>query len=184
MSSQETGQLSTKIALLAASAAVGMSIYFKKPKPLQSTMAKEARLQLDTSNVSVPKDIDHYFSVAMSAALAAGETISSFIDDQQSKSNEVQTKYNHTDLATVIDKKCEEIIVSKLKAAFPSHKIIAEESCTDPTTFSISNEPTWFIDPIGTHHIDLNVISISTVTVTVDRWNNQLFPWPRERTMN
>lgn len=165
MTSRRKGQLPTKLALFAAGAAIGISIYNKKFKPSKAakknTGVSAEDLKLDTSNVTLPKDIEMYFSVAMSAALAAGETISKFINDQQSKSNAVQTKYNHTDLATVIDKKCEEIIVSKLTAAFPKHKIIAEESCEDPTKFNITNEPTWFIDPIGMLlYIACNVNSI------------------------
>ena len=84
--------------------------------------------------------------MAKKAAFAAGELISQFINDSDAKT--VNTKLNHTDLVTAIDKKCEVMIIEILKQSYPNHKIIAEESHADTSKFDITDAPTWFIDPI------------------------------------
>eukprot|EP00483_Globobulimina_turgida_P008468 UN08485 len=141
--------LSAKLALFGVCTALGYTYFCKKYKPLKHSPNKPTNsIQLDTRNVVLPKEIDEYFSVAMEAALAAGETIKKFINDKQSKSKSMVTKSTHADIVTQIDKQCENIILSKICSAFPSHKIIAEESCKDPNNHNITNDATWFVDPI------------------------------------
>eukprot|EP00484_Ammonia_sp_Unknown_P022919 CAMPEP_0197035312 /NCGR_PEP_ID=MMETSP1384-20130603/13156_1 /TAXON_ID=29189 /ORGANISM="Ammonia sp." /LENGTH=352 /DNA_ID=CAMNT_0042465359 /DNA_START=20 /DNA_END=1078 /DNA_ORIENTATION=+ len=143
----------TKVGALLVSAALAYTYYRQKSKAsspdldrLKATDLKN--LRLNTANVEVPKDIDEYLSIALSAAYEAGETIKKFIDDKSSKSHSVLQKSSHTDLCTQIDKQCEELILSKIRSSFPTHKIIAEESCVDPTRHDITDEFTWFVDPI------------------------------------
>ena len=149
--SSKRGQRVTRLACLGLGAALGYTFYRKTygsfSGPREAEKQRDA-LQLETSNVALPEDVDEYFSVALSAAYKAGETITTFINDKQSKSDAVSTKSNHTDLATQIDKECERIILGLLRSSFPSHRFIAEESCLDPNSHSITDEPTWFIDPI------------------------------------
>ena len=47
------------------------------------------------------------------------------------------------------DKECERVIFTHIRGFFPSHKFIGEESSADQGfTSSLSDEPTWLIDPL------------------------------------
>ena len=139
----------TSLLALGIGAVLGYTYYRKRNQPLSAIKSKSnSPLKVDTTNIKLPKDIDKYFTVALTAAYEAGELINKFINDKQSKSSSMLTKANERDLVTEIDKKCEDIIVSKLKSSFPTHRIIGEESHEDLLNFNITNEPTWFIDPI------------------------------------
>lgn len=81
----------------------------------------------------------------------------------------VEIKTNFTDLVTVYDGKIEEILVEGIKKKYPHHKFIAEESSHNfnikPT---LTDEPTWIIDPIdGTinfvHAVPFVCISVAFV---------------------
>ena len=139
----------TKCGLFGIGLVLGYKLYCKKIKVFVDESKSMNNLQLDTSNIELnTKEIDEYFSMALSVAYQAGNIIKTYINDKENKSKLALTKLNHTDIVTQIDKKCENIILSKIKSLYPDHKIIAEESCNDPTKHNITNDPTWFIDPI------------------------------------
>ena len=54
-------------------------------------------------------------------------------------------KSSRADIVTEIDSLCEELIVHNIKDIYPTHSIIAEESCPDAIADS---EYTWVIDPL------------------------------------
>ncbi|XP_030758151.1 inositol monophosphatase 2-like [Sitophilus oryzae] len=61
---------------------------------------------------------------------------------------EVENKSDH-DLVTIYDKKIEDTLISKIKAEFPHHRFIGEESSgTKHGTPTLTDDPTWIIDPI------------------------------------
>ncbi len=156
--------IATKLALFGLGVTIGYKYYCKKYKSYDQPIPKSSNnIQLNTTNVTLPKEIDEYFSVAMEAAKEAGNTIRQFINDTTAKSNSMLSKSNHTDIVTQIDKNCENIILSKICSAFPLHKIIAEESCKDPSSHNITNEPTWFIDPVCYHIIYKSSFKITKV---------------------
>ncbi|ETO30025.1 hypothetical protein RFI_07095 [Reticulomyxa filosa] len=98
--------------------------------------------------VSLPKDIDEWLALAKESAISAGKLIKQYIDDRNFKKASVNYKSNTADLVTAVDVKCEALITEKIKSRFPTHQIIGEESQEDPTKYNITDEPTWFIDPI------------------------------------
>lgn len=78
--------------------------------------------------------------VAISAAKQAASIIQQFRDKG--------FKINHkgiNDLVTEADVASEQSIIDTIKSAFPSHKILAEESTG---VQDLTDEPTWIIDPI------------------------------------
>lgn len=78
--------------------------------------------------------------VAISAAKQAASIIQQFRDKG--------FKINHkgiNDLVTEADVASEQSIIETIKSAFPSHKILAEESTG---VQDLTDEPTWIIDPI------------------------------------
>ena len=61
---------------------------------------------------------------------------------------------------TIADKEAEQLIVSRIKAAFPDHSMLAEESGTENTR----SEYTWIIDPIdGTKNFTRGVPLFGTL---------------------
>jgi inositol-phosphate phosphatase / L-galactose 1-phosphate phosphatase len=50
---------------------------------------------------------------------------------------------------TETDKKCEDVIISTIKKKFPEHLFIGEEtSAAQGGTDSLTDAPTWIIDPV------------------------------------
>lgn len=52
------------------------------------------------------------------------------------------------DLVTEVDKRCEAVIMERLKAKYPTHKFVGEESTFMEGSDEFTMEPTWFIDPL------------------------------------
>ncbi|KAK7868561.1 hypothetical protein R5R35_009458 [Gryllus longicercus] len=77
----------------------------------------------------------------------------------------VDTKTASYDVVTEYDKKTENLIISELKKAFPSHRFIGEESTEGPNEVEITNEPTWIIDPIDGTCNYIHGVSESAISV-------------------
>lgn len=93
--------------------------------------------------------IQKYLEVASSAAQRAGEIITAAFSEP--KSVEFKGK---VDLVTETDKQCEEIILTELREAFPSHKFIGEEgSAAQGFTSELTDEPTWLVGVASKLHI-------------------------------
>lgn len=56
------------------------------------------------------------------------------------------TKSTDIDLVTETDKKVEDLLITGLKANFPDHKFIGEESASEKNV--LTDAPTWMIDPV------------------------------------
>jgi myo-inositol-1(or 4)-monophosphatase len=84
--------------------------------------------------------IDQYREVALAAARAAG----AIIVEGFGKNHNLSFKSSHSDLVTEYDPRAEAAIVSIISAAFPEHRIVAEEGSEggDHADFC------WYVDPI------------------------------------
>lgn len=58
------------------------------------------------------------------------------------------TKSTEIDLATETDQRIEKMIIDTLKKEFPIHKFIGEESVAAGDKCTLTDDPTWIIDPI------------------------------------
>lgn len=90
-------------------------------------------------------DYDACLAVAVEAATAAGNEI------RAAWSAERTVEYKGAcDLVTATDKKCEDLIFALLKAKFPTHSLVGEESVAadDGKIPAVGDEPTWFVDPL------------------------------------
>ncbi len=95
-------------------------------------------------------DLFRAHDVAVEAAEAAGVLLRRGLFEQKV----VSRKSSAVDLLTQHDQAAEAVIVDKLKASFPSHRLITEEGSPDGKQ---SNNPgssyTWYIDPLdGTNN--------------------------------
>ena len=53
------------------------------------------------------------------------------------------------DLVTETDRQVEDLIVGRLRAAFPSHRVIAEEAAgSGAVARAVGNEEVWYVDPL------------------------------------
>ncbi|KAG8441894.1 hypothetical protein GDO86_010901 [Hymenochirus boettgeri] len=60
----------------------------------------------------------------------------------------VMVKSSPADLVTATDQKVEELIISSIKEKYPSHSFIGEESVAAGAGSTLTDNPTWIIDPI------------------------------------
>eukprot|EP00967_Tisochrysis_lutea_P026185 scaffold30254_cov22-Tisochrysis_lutea.AAC.1 len=78
--------------------------------------------------------------VAIEAATDAGNLIRSGFSV---RTKDVEDKKNTSDLVTETDVKSEEVVFSRLRAAFPTHVLIGEESSVSAGPGTLTDEPTW-----------------------------------------
>ncbi|KAM7445964.1 Inositol monophosphatase 1 [Porites harrisoni] len=90
------------------------------------------------------QEIQHCFDTAVRIARNAGEVVRVAFH----KEKNIDTKSCGTDLVTETDKQVEELIIGSLKKEFPSHSFIGEETVSAGGSCSLTNNPTWIIDPI------------------------------------
>lgn len=55
-------------------------------------------------------------------------------------------RHNNADIVTETDAACEALVLGRIRAAYPTHTIIAEESHVG--AYDLSDAPTWFVDPV------------------------------------
>lgn len=93
--------------------------------------------------------------LAVALALRAGENMNEHLDTKGTKAGAgaearlgISTKKNETDFATEIDILNEKLIINSIQENFPKHQIIGEESTGTAEVNSLTQDPTWIIDPI------------------------------------
>ena len=107
-------------------------------------------------------DLDHARTVAVQAARVAGKPLLDAIL-RAPGGIAAQRKGTHGDLVTDLDTSTERIITDRLRAAFPTHRILAEESgLIDAGTAAVADRPadspTWLVDPVdGTNNIAIGL---------------------------
>ncbi|XP_076632870.1 uncharacterized protein LOC143347528 [Colletes latitarsis] len=98
-----------------------------------------------STTMSSEVDIKNYFEFAKELTLEAGEIFRCGFEGAKS----VKFKDHEWDLVTDYDTKIEELFTKRLTEKFPSHEFIGEETFAKtkekPT---LTNKPTWIIDPI------------------------------------
>ncbi|XP_054840824.1 inositol monophosphatase 1 isoform X2 [Eublepharis macularius] len=101
---------------------------------------------------------------AVILARKAGEIIREALKEEIA----VMVKSSPADLVTVTDQKVENMIISSIKEKYPSHSFIGEESVAAGAGSTLTDNPTWIIDPIdGTtnfvHRFPFVAVSIGFV---------------------
>ncbi|XP_059476088.1 inositol monophosphatase 1 [Neocloeon triangulifer] len=89
-------------------------------------------------------DLDLCYSVVLELVKTAEELIRNGINSAK----EVQHKSCEVDLVTETDQQVEKLLISGLRAKFPDHKFIGEESTADGQKNELTDAPTWIIDPV------------------------------------
>ena len=108
-------------------------------------------------------DFSSFLSIAVQAAQKAGRILVK--NYGQLRPSQIKTKAEN-DFVTIIDKQCEETIISTIHKSFPHHQILAEESGRGFK--NDSRQPIWIIDPLdGTsnyiHQIPMFCVSIGVL---------------------
>lgn len=104
------------------------------------------------------KLLNSYLRTAMDAAEQAGEVLTRY----WGKLSDIQQKTYSWDLVTEADKKSEEVIISCISKAFPSHQILSEEAGLN---FEADADYMWVVDPLDgttnyTHQYPMVSVSI------------------------
>jgi len=105
---------------------------------------------------------DEYFTLALRLAIQAGEVVKRGF---YKRDKDVQTKSGPADSVTEYDRESEKLIIDGVRAVYPTHKFIAEEShAAKGGDYERSDDPTWVIDPIdGTNNFvhGLPIVNVS-----------------------
>lgn len=101
---------------------------------------------------------------AVILARKAGEVVREALKEEIS----IMVKSSPADLVTITDQKVEKMIISSIKEKYPSHSFIGEESVAAGEGSTLTDNPTWIIDPIdGTtnfvHRFPFVAVSIGFV---------------------
>jgi|EP00979_Chaetoceros_neogracilis_P005193 fructose-1,6-bisphosphatase/inositol monophosphatase family enzyme len=138
----------TGVAALAATSAI---IYLATRKPKKKD--QPSYTNIPTALLNGPHAVE--LKLAVQLALAAGSNMNFHLDTKGTKEGEnseaklgINIKQNDADFATKIDILNEELIIEGIKRYFPDHEIIGEESTGTGEVDSLTDKPTWIIDPI------------------------------------
>lgn len=91
--------------------------------------------------------------IAVELALQTGRSMYRYCDEKGTAAEEfhdlqIETKGQPEDFCTKIDVENEQIIMKKFQETFPSYNIIGEETTGTGPIPTLTNTPTWIIDPI------------------------------------
>lgn len=86
-----------------------------------------------------------FYETALKVTKQAGELIKNANSNRNKK---VAIKSDRTDLVTETDQAVEKLLIDNLSHHFPEHKFIGEESVSKGESLSLTESPTWIIDPI------------------------------------
>ncbi|XP_059178075.1 inositol monophosphatase 2-like [Physella acuta] len=114
------------------------------------------------------KELDEFYETALEVAKQAGQMIRNAFD----KEKHVDTKMNAADLVTETDQAVETLVHSLIKAKFPNHKFIGEETTASTgRKCEFTDDPTWIIDPVdGTTNFVHSIPEVSfSLAVTVNK---------------
>lgn len=113
-------------------------------------------------------DLRQAHQVAVDAADEAGALLRRGINEGKV----VSRKSSAVDLLTEHDQAAEAIIVRRLRAAFPTHRLVTEESAERPGDSSAEAAYTWYVDPLdGTNNFahGFPVFAVSIALYEADR---------------
>lgn len=91
-----------------------------------------------------PAQLDAILAFATDAAVAAGEVLMSHFGHLEA--SEIRSKSERRDLVTKADVESEQLLVKRLRSAYPDHAIEAEEETKD--RILDPDQLRWFIDPL------------------------------------
>ncbi|XP_061878879.1 inositol monophosphatase 1 [Entelurus aequoreus] len=83
---------------------------------------------------------------AVAVARKAGQVVREAVQSVHKKA--VMVKSSSVDLVTETDQKVEKLIIQSVKEKFPKHSFIGEESVAAGEVCTLTDNPTWIIDPI------------------------------------
>ncbi|WP_141576962.1 inositol monophosphatase [Actinomadura sp. WMMA1423] len=105
-----------------------------------------------TPSAALPVDLSEARRVAVEAAEAAGELLSARVDGPLG----VRPKGDGGDVVTELDTAAEDLIVGRLRGAYPGHRIIAEESGI--LDGAPGEDMVWLVDPLdGTNNVAIGM---------------------------
>jgi len=90
-------------------------------------------------------DTEKFYDVVLELTKKCGQLIR---DRTSSRTKKVDTKSGAIDLVTETDQEVEKTLIEGLSHSFPDHKFIGEESVSSGDQGTLTDAPTWIIDPV------------------------------------
>ncbi|CAG9841191.1 unnamed protein product [Diabrotica balteata] len=91
------------------------------------------------------EELDQYYETAVALGMQLGTIIKK---TALLRNKSTSTKLNRTDLVTDTDKQIEQLLISTISQEYPNHKVIGEESTFEGAECTLTDAPTWIVDPI------------------------------------
>lgn len=79
------------------------------------------------------------------------------------------------DFVTLFDTKIEDKLKKQITASYPNHKFIGEEESSAKNEWSLTNDPTWIIDPIDGTENFMRKLRLSCISVAMTINKEQVF---------
>lgn len=93
--------------------------------------------------------VDHELQAIYKTAIEVAEKAGQLIRDAFNKEKCITLKSSPADLVTETDQAVEKHVYEMIKAKFPNHKFIGEETVAETgQKCELTDEPTWIIDPV------------------------------------
>ncbi|WFD37389.1 inositol-phosphate phosphatase [Malassezia japonica] len=96
----------------------------------------------------MPLDLDEVLDFAIALSQRAGQAIVEGSETRFKNATGFDEKKNTADLVTETDQNTEKLVCESIKARFPDHQFIGEESWAAGEQAEVTDAPTWIIDPI------------------------------------
>lgn len=151
MTNANNTRITTGLAAIAVASSLLLCHAFYSRKKLK---------QKDTSYTKIPSHLllgpyATELKTAVELALEAGSNMESHLDTKGTLAGQgseeklgINIKRNDADFATSVDILNEQIITNGIAKSFPTHDIIGEESTGTGEVKTLTDRPTWIIDPI------------------------------------
>ncbi|BFI43248.1 myo-inositol-1(or 4)-monophosphatase [Marchantia polymorpha subsp. ruderalis] len=125
---------------------------------------------VQTVQVDISQEIKDIEAVAVRLAREAGALILA----KSGRATQVDRKASRSDLVTEVDKACEHLIQSEVKAVFPQHHWLGEETFTEAQLDRLGDGPkgadyTWLVDPIDGTLNFIGGLPFASVSIAVAR---------------
>jgi fructose-1,6-bisphosphatase/inositol monophosphatase family enzyme len=118
-----------------------------------NTTSTSANSKYDIPLSLLQSPLKNEIQIATELAIQAGYNMYRYCDEkgtiqEQTHNLMIETKGQPEDFCTKIDIENERFIINKIQKEFPTHMIIGEETTGTGTIPTLTDTPTWIIDPI------------------------------------
>ncbi|CAM6096671.1 unnamed protein product [Calypogeia fissa] len=155
----------TQVLLMPTTARMSQKVERGFRRQLRGIRAVQGTLVLDYS-----AEVKEVETLALRLARQAG----AIIQEKSGHAMQIESKSSRSDLVTEVDQACEKFIQTEVKASFPNHRWLGEETVTAAKLERLEDGPcssewTWIVDPIDGTLNFIGGVPFASVSIAVAR---------------